>query len=53
MALELRNRIEAETGAAPAVVELLRGISLARLIELVDAQLDTPGAEDDWELLTI
>lgn len=25
MALELRNRIDAKTGAAPAVVELLRG----------------------------
>ncbi|KIG14632.1 Malonyl CoA-acyl carrier protein transacylase [Enhygromyxa salina] len=60
MALELRNRIEAETGAAPAVVELLRGISLAELIELVDAQLDAragAGAavpeDGDWEELTI
>ncbi|PRQ09072.1 type I polyketide synthase [Enhygromyxa salina] len=56
MALELRNRVEAETGAAPAVVELLRGISLARLIELVDAQLDARAAqpsECDWEELTI
>jgi aryl carrier-like protein len=58
MALELRNRIEAETGAAPAVVELLRGISLARLVELVDAQLDARASEalvdeGDWEELTI
>lgn len=52
MALELRNRIEAETGAAPAVVELLRGISLSRLLELCAAQLDAPPA-DDWEAFTI
>lgn len=51
MALELRNRVEAETGAAPAVVELLRGISLARLIELVDAQLAAP--EPEWEEWTL
>ena len=42
-ALELRNRVEAETGAALAVVELLRGISLARLVELVDEQLGDEG----------
>jgi acyl carrier protein len=62
MALELRNRIEAETGAAPPVVELLRGISLARLVELVAAKLDAHEADepdevqpdqDDWEQLII
>jgi NAD(P)-dependent dehydrogenase (short-subunit alcohol dehydrogenase family)/aryl carrier-like protein len=53
MALELRNRVEAETGAAPAVVELLRGISLTRLTELVDAQLGAPAQESDWEELTL
>jgi aryl carrier-like protein len=53
MALELRNRVEAETGAAPAVVELLRGISLARLIELLDAQLAAPPHESEWEELTL
>jgi hypothetical protein len=49
MALELRNAVEAETGAAPAVVELLRGISLTRLIELVEAQLGAPPPEPDYE----
>jgi len=55
MALELRNRVEAETGAAPAVVELLRGISLTRLIELVDAQLAAPPPEPEpeWEELLL
>jgi acyl transferase domain-containing protein len=53
MALELRNRVEAETGAAPAVVELLRGISLTRLTELVDAQLGAAPRESDWEELTL
>jgi acyl transferase domain-containing protein/NAD(P)-dependent dehydrogenase (short-subunit alcohol dehydrogenase family) len=53
MALELRNRVEAETGAAPAVVELLRGISLTRLTELVDAQLGATPPESDWEELTL
>jgi myxalamid-type polyketide synthase MxaE and MxaD len=53
MALELRNRVEAETGAAPAVVELLRGISLVRLIELIDAQLSTPPPEPEWEELLL
>ena len=53
MALELRNRVESETGAAPAVVELLRGISLARLIELIDAQLRAPKDPPEWEELTL
>lgn len=53
MALELRNRVEAETGAAPAVVELLRGISLARLIELVGAQLLAAKDQSEWEELTL
>jgi hypothetical protein len=35
------------------VVELLRGISLTRLIELVDAQLAARPAEPDWEEITL
>jgi myxalamid-type polyketide synthase MxaE and MxaD len=54
MALELRNRVEAETGVAPAVVELLRGVSLTRLVEILAEQLDAhEGDDEDWEELTI
>ncbi|MEZ4385378.1 MAG: beta-ketoacyl reductase, partial [Nannocystaceae bacterium] len=57
-ALELRNRVEADTGAAPPVVEMLRGSSLAWLAEFIEAHLAAAEGESEpetteWEHITI
>ena len=54
MALELRNRVEADTGVALAVVFILQCRSVQQLLERLDAGLAAATSTDeDWEELTI
>ncbi len=53
MALELRNRLEADTGVTVAVVYILQCASLRQLACRLDDELGQPGGDGDWEEVTI
>lgn len=47
--LELRNRLEADTGVTVAVVYILQCASLRQLAERLDQELGESAGEGDWE----